>query len=100
MNFTPQNASRKWANGAFRRIEPAMVTVVTMALLLGMPSGPAMAAKASRKTPWDDLLRIGSPPERRHARGAPQHAAVPLPRPRPAEAPSAEHDKAERDKPD
>ena len=100
MNFTPQNASRKWANGAFRRIEPAMVTVVTMALLLGMPSGPAMAAKASRKTPWDDLLRIGSPPERRHARGASQHAAVPLPRPRPAEAPSAEHDKAEQDTPD
>ena len=44
MNFTAQNASRKWANGAFRRIEAAMVTVVTVALLLGMPTGPAKAA--------------------------------------------------------
>ena len=38
MNFTAQNASRKWAYGAFRRIEPAMVTVAAVALLLGMPS--------------------------------------------------------------
>jgi len=100
MNSSAQNASRKWANGTFRRIEPAMVTAVTMALLLGMPSGPAVAAKASRKAPWDDLLRIGPPPERGHAREASRHAAVPLPRPRPAEAPSAERDKAEQDKPD
>jgi hypothetical protein len=49
MNFTAQNASRKWANDAFRRIEAAMVTAVTMALLLGMPSGPATAAKASAR---------------------------------------------------
>jgi len=42
MNFTAQNASRKWAYGAFRRIEPAMVTVAAVALLLGMPAGPAM----------------------------------------------------------
>ena len=41
MNFTAQNASRKWAYGAFRRIEAAMVTVAAVALLLGMPAGPA-----------------------------------------------------------
>jgi hypothetical protein len=92
MNCIAQNASRKWANGAFRRIEPAMVTAVTMALLLGMPSGPAYAAKASRQTPWDDLLRIGSPRERTKPRTTERQAAVPLPKPRPAEAPSAERD--------
>ena len=42
MNFTAQNASRKWAYGAFRRIEAAMVTVAAVALLLGMPAGPAV----------------------------------------------------------
>ena len=93
MNFTAQNASRKWANGAFRRIEAAMVTAVTMALLLGMPSGPAVAAKASRQAPWGDLLRVGSPHERTTAR----QAAVPLPKPRPAEAPSAERDKPDKE---
>src|SRR6185295_11966696 len=86
MNFTAQNASRKWAYGAFRRIEPAMVTIAAVALLLGMPAGPAMAAKASRPAPWADLIKEVSPKERATAR----RAAVPLPKPRPAEAPSAE----------
>jgi hypothetical protein len=100
MNSSAQNASRKWANGAFRRIQPAMVTVAVVALLFGMPGEPAMAVKASRHAPWDDLLKIGSPPERGHAREGSRHAAVPLPKPRPAEAPSAERDKADQDKPD
>jgi hypothetical protein len=77
-----------------------MVTVAVVALLFGMPGEPAMAAKASRHAPWDDLLKIGSPPERGHAREGSRHAAVPLPKPRPAEAPSAERDKADQDKPD
>jgi hypothetical protein len=94
MNFTAQNASRKWAYGVFRRIEAAMVTVAALALLLGMPTGPAIAAKASRQAaPWGDLLRVGSP----HERGTARHAAVPLPKPRPAEAPSAERDKPDKD---
>ena len=69
-----------------------MVTVVTVALLLGMPTGPAVAAKASRHAPWGDLLRVGSP----HEQGTARHAAVPLPKPRPAEAPSAERDKPDK----
>ena len=93
MNFTAQNASRKWAYGAFRRIEPAMVTVATVALLLGMPIGPAMAAKASRPSPWADLFRDVSPKERATAR----RAAVPLPKPRPSEAPSAESGKPDKE---
>ena len=93
MNFTAQKASRKWAYGVFRRIEPAMVTAAAVVLLLGMPTGPAMAAKASRQAPWGDLLRVGSPHERDTAR----HAAVPLPKPRPAEAPSAERDSPDKE---
>ncbi len=93
MNFTAQKASRKWAYGVFSRIEPAMVTAAAVALLLGMPTGPAMAAKASRQAPWGDLLRVGSP----HERGTARHAAVPLPKPRPAEAPSAERDSPDKE---
>src|SRR5689334_20549260 len=92
MNFTAQNASRKWANDAFRRIEPAMVTVAAVALLLGMPTGPAVAAKASRPAPWADLFRDASPRGRAAAHRAAAAAVVPLPKPRPAEAPSAAHD--------
>jgi hypothetical protein len=93
MNFTAQNASRKWAYGAFRRIEPAMVTVAAVALLLGMPTGPAIAAKASRPSPWADLFKDVSPKERATSR----RAAVPLPKPRPSEAPSAESDKPDKE---
>jgi hypothetical protein len=53
-----------------------------------------MAAKASRPSPWADLFRDVSPRER----GAPQarRAAVPLPKPRPSEAPSAERDEPDK----
>jgi len=101
MNFTAQKASRKWGYDAFRRIEPVMVTVAAVALLLGMPTGPAVAAKASRPAPWADLLRDASPRERPGERGTPgataRRAAVPLPKPRPPEAPSAERDKPDKE---
>jgi hypothetical protein len=93
MNFTAQKASRKWAYDAFRRIEAAMVTVAAVALLLGMPIGQAMAAKASRPSPWDDLVRNASPKPQATAR----RAAVPLPKPRPSEAPSAERDEPDKE---
>jgi len=83
MNSSAEKASRKWAYGAFGCIEPAMVTVAAAWLLLGMPVAPAFAAKAA---PWADLFRE-SPPKKR---GTVRRAAVPLPKPRPAEAPSAE----------
>ncbi|MBR1276028.1 extensin family protein [Bradyrhizobium sp. AUGA SZCCT0283] len=96
MNFTAQNASRKWAYGAFRRLNPAMVTAAAVALLLGMPTGPAVAAKASRPAPWADLFRDVSPRERGAPRATARRAAVPLPKPRPSEAPSAERDKPDK----
>ncbi|WFU15450.1 extensin family protein [Bradyrhizobium sp. CB3481] len=87
MNFTARKASRKWASGAFGRIGAAMVTAAAVAMLLGMPAEPALAAKASRG-PWDNLFSHLEP----RARGKARHAVVPLPKPRPAEAPSAESD--------
>jgi hypothetical protein len=66
-----------------------MVTAASALLLLGMPIEPAFGARASR-APWDNLFRM-SPPK---ARGVVRRAAVPLPKPRPAEAPSAEEPQA------
>jgi hypothetical protein len=95
MNFTAQNASRKWANGAFRRIGAAMVTVAVVAVLIGMPVEPAWAAKRSHAAPWDDLFRHLPPRSRPTARRA--AVPVPLPKPRPSDAPSAERDKPDKE---
>jgi hypothetical protein len=56
-----------------------------------------MAAKASRPAPWADLFRDVSPRERGAPRATARHAAVPLPKPRPPEAPSAERDKPDKE---
>jgi len=69
-----------------------MVTVG--ALLLGMPGEPAQARKASRN-PWDDLFRV--PPSKPRATPPRAAASVPLPKPRPADAPSAERDTPDKE---
>ena len=94
MNCSAEKASRKWAYGAFGRIAAAMVTVAAMALF-GALSGEALAAKGSRPGLCGDLFG-GAPPR---LRGTVHRAAVPLPRPRPADAPGAESGKAEPGKP-
>jgi hypothetical protein len=83
MNFSAEKASRKWSFGAFGRLGAAMVTAAAL-LPLGMPIEPALAAKPSRAAPWADLFRDASPRQR----GTVRRVAVPLPKPRPAEAPS------------
>jgi hypothetical protein len=65
-----------------------MVTAAAVLLLLGMPTVPAFAAKAFRAAPWADLFSDASP--RPRSRATVRRAAVPLPKPRPAEAPSTE----------
>jgi len=70
-----------------------MVTVAAGTLLIGMPAGPVLAAKASRAAPWDGLFSHLEPRARAKAR----HAVVPLPKPRPAEAPSAEREDSDTD---
>nr|WP_249159081.1 extensin family protein [Bradyrhizobium tropiciagri] len=62
-----------------------MVTAAVAALWLGMQAEPA-EARRSAGFPWDDLF--GTRPHR--PRAAPRRAAVPLPKPRPADAPGSE----------
>ena len=73
-----------------------MVTAAALALaLLGTETEPAAAARGPLLGPWGNLFGV-SPPKRR---GTVHHSAVPLPKPRPAEAPSAESDEPEADRP-
>ena len=62
-----------------------MVTAAVAALWLGMQAAPVEAARRPPVFPWDDLF--GARPHRSHA--TVRRAAVPLPKPRPAEAPAA-----------
>jgi hypothetical protein len=69
-----------------------MVTVAAVVLTLGMQAEPAAASRRSAATLWGDLF--GGRPLR--LRGAVHHRlAIPLPRPRPAEAPKLESDRSE-----
>jgi hypothetical protein len=69
--------------------------VAAVVLMLGMQAGPAAAARRSAPTLWGDLF--GGGPVR--LRGAVHRLAIPLPRPRPAEAPKTEPDKPEPGQP-
>src|ERR1700738_2647482 len=93
MNCSAKKASRKWASGAFGRNQAAMVTAAAVLLLLGAQAGPVHAAKGFRPAPWGALFGVGSPgrePRGERLRGSVRRAAVPLPRPRPDDAPAAE----------
>ncbi|QWG12013.1 extensin family protein [Bradyrhizobium sediminis] len=93
MNCSAEKSSRKWPYGVFGGKEAAMVTVAAVLLLLGAPVEPAAARKAGQD-PWGDLFGQGKP----KLRGAMLPGAVPLPRPRPAEAPR-DSNKVDTDKP-
>ena len=87
MNFSAEKASRKWPCGSFRRTAAAMVTAVVV-LGLCVPSIPASAATkagAWPHSPWSGLFGESRPRKRRAV-----VQSVPLPQPRPAEAPKAE----------
>jgi hypothetical protein len=89
MNCSAEKASRKWAYGAFGRTAAAMVTVTALALPGALP-GQALAARGPRPAPpWADLFGDGPP----KLRGTRHRAAVPLPKPRPADAPKPESGK-------
>ena len=95
MNFSAGKARRKWLCGGFGRAGAATVTVAAVLLALGIQAEPAAAARkpaAWSQGPWSDLFREAKPKPRRVA------LSVPLPKPRPAEAPKAESGKAESDK--
>lgn len=83
MNLSAEKRRRKWANGS---IWAAMVTVGA-ALLLAQAGAAAASPKPFR---MDDLFGNGPP----RLRGSVHTAKVPLPRPRPAEAPQTAPDNA------
>src|ERR1700736_2292562 len=106
MNFSADKASRKWLCGGAACGERPMLAVAAVLLMLFAPTEPAAAARRPgvwSQGPWGDLFREKRPKLRRAA----LPASVPLPKPRPAEAPSAEPEKpaaaeqapAEADKP-
>ena len=87
MNFSAEKSSRKLDIGGLDRLAAAMVTAA--ALVLGTAAAPAMAREV-RLVPPLDLFAAGKP----KLRGS-LHHAIPLPRPRPAEAPKAESSKVQ-----
>ena len=98
MNFSAQKASRKWPCEGFGRTFTAMVTVATVLLMLCARTDPAAARKHGHSL-WGDLfgetrpkLRETRPKPRRQAALPALPASVPLPQPRPADAPVVEPD--------
>jgi hypothetical protein len=94
MNFSAGKASRKWPCGGLACGERPMVTAGVALLLLLCASGdPAAAWKvdqgASGQGAWGDLFGQSRPRLRR----ALLPVSVPLPKPRPADAPAIEPDK-------
>lgn len=91
MNFSAEKARRKWPCGGFGRGPAAMVTVAAVLLMLCAPTEPASAARrpAWSQNHWGDLFTPGRTKPRRAA----LPASVPLPKPRPAEAPVTEPEK-------
>jgi hypothetical protein len=84
MNCSAEKSSRKSTYGTFGRTGMVLATVV--AVLLGMPAEPATAARRSALFPFGDLF---SPPRAKPHRAVHGAAMVPMPKPRPAEAPAA-----------
>jgi hypothetical protein len=68
-----------------------MVTATAVLLLLGAQAGTAHAARGVRPAPWGNLFGAGPPRGETRLRGSVRRSAVvPLPKPRPADAPVAE----------
>jgi hypothetical protein len=106
MNFSAQKASRKWPCEGLGRSTAAMVTIAAVLLMLGAQTGPAAARKYARN-PFSDLFREERPrapkPHRQQAvHSASQQvvhsASVPLPKPRPEDAPVAALEKPAAEK--
>ncbi|MBR0827291.1 extensin family protein [Bradyrhizobium manausense] len=84
MNFSLRNHRRKWSCRGFMSTGAAMVTVALGAALV--LTGPVQARKYA---PPLDLFGFGTPKSTSRPRGTVHTAKIPLPRPRPAEAPKA-----------
>lgn len=92
MNFSAEKARRKWAFGGLACGARPMVTVLAVLLMLCARAEPAAAARKPAgwsQRPWGDLFGEKRPKLRRAALSP----SVPLPRPRPADAPIREPEK-------
>ena len=89
MNFSAQKARRNRPCGGSRCGATGMVTVAAVVLMLCGQAQPVAAARHAARDPWSGLFGESRPKPRRIARGV----VVPLPKPRPAEAPAIEADK-------
>jgi hypothetical protein len=90
MNFSAARASRKWPCDGFGRGGAAMVTASAL-LVLWLQTGPAVAARqsgAASQGPWGELPAGPLAKHQAKARRAMLPASVPLPKPRPADAPA------------
>src|SRR5450631_2050629 len=96
MNSSAQKASRKWP---YSRIGGAgaaiMVTAVTALMMLCVQTEPAAARRHSQSL-WGDLFGENRPRLRRAAALPP---SIPLPKPRPPDAPATEPEKPAAAKP-
>jgi len=93
MNFSPWKARRKWSCGRSACDETAkMVTGVTLLLALCLLADPASAARRPNAGPlslWGGLFGERTPKPRRTV----LPSSIPLPAPRPADAPAIEPEK-------
>ena len=96
MNSSAEKASRKWPSGTIGVKQTPMVTAAVMLLVLSMmAAGPASAARKPAPEPWSGLFGAGVP----KLRGSLPRLAVPLPKPRPADASTLAPDRPSADRP-
>jgi len=86
MKFSAAKASRKWPCGRLGGKAP-MVTAAMVLLVVCGQTDPAVARRSGAwsQAPWGQLFREARPKQRRAAA-----LSIPLPKPRPAEAPGIE----------
>jgi hypothetical protein len=92
MNFSAENERRKWPCGRSGSARGArLVTAVIALVTLYALTTPVAAARRPVAFPWGDLFGEKKPKLRRAALSP----SVPLPKPRPAEAPAKQPEKPE-----
>src|SRR5215218_3160856 len=84
MKFSAAKASRKWPCGGLGCDKRPMVTAAVLLLMICGQAEPAAARRSGvwSQAPWGELFRQDRPKKRRAAA-----SSIPLPKPRPAEAP-------------
>jgi hypothetical protein len=87
MKFSAAKASRKWPCGGLGCDKRLVVTAAVLLLMVCAQTDPAAARKSAAwsQAPWGELFRETRPKQRRAAA-----SSIPLPKPRPPEAPGIE----------